>query len=175
MSTIISQNISSGTIHDIKYIAPWMMLWYNIVSYIILSDTYIVSWIIYYFLYQNDAWYMISCMLYDIFQNSLWSTTTKRRHTATSRSSSVLASVSMSSGREASCNCSPPFHQNSWWIAISMINLPNYRQPCVATQPIMFYLCLFIYFYFFFIHRSFSETTRPIHPKFLGIVYSSVD
>ena len=28
---------------------------------------------------------------------------------------------------------------------------------------------------YFFIHRSFSETTRPIHTKFPGIVYSSVD
>ena len=27
---------------------------------------------------------------------------------------------------------------------------------------------------YFFIHRSFSETTRPIHTKFSGIVYSSV-
>ena len=37
-------------------------------------------------------------------------------------------------------------------------------------------LLLFIYFiiYFFFIHRSFSETTRPIITKFSGIVYSSV-
>ena len=35
---------------------------------------------------------------------------------------------------------------------------------------------IFIFlFYFFFIHRSFSETTRPIHTKFPGIVYSSVD
>ena len=32
-----------------------------------------------------------------------------------------------------------------------------------------------VFFLFFFIHRSFSETTRPIHTKFSGIVYSSVD
>ena len=48
----------------------------------------------------------------------------------------------------------------------------NYRHPCVATEPIMFCFCLF--FYFFFIHRSFSETTRPILTKFSGIVYSGV-
>ena len=40
-----------------------------------------------------------------------------------------------------------------------------------SNAPIMFYVGLFIYF---FIHRSFSETTRPIHTKFSGIVYSSV-
>ena len=32
----------------------------------------------------------------------------------------------------------------------------------------------FIYFFNFFIHRSFSETTRPILTKFSGIVYSGV-
>ena len=31
-----------------------------------------------------------------------------------------------------------------------------------------------VYFYFFFIHRSFSETTRPILTKFSGIVYSGL-
>ena len=31
-----------------------------------------------------------------------------------------------------------------------MILINNYRQPCVATQPIMFYLCLFIFFIYFF-------------------------
>ena len=66
-----------------------------------------------------------------------------------------------------------------------------YRQSCVATQPIIFYvgllsaalrsnaadyvLPLFIFLFNFFIHRSFSETTRPIHTKFSGIMYSSVD
>ena len=34
---------------------------------------------------------------------------------------------------------------------------------------------IFIFLFYFFIHRSFSETTRPIHTKFSGIVYSSVD
>ena len=37
-------------------------------------------------------------------------------------------------------------------------------------------LPLFIFIFFiFFIHRSFSETTGPIHTKFSGIVYSSAD
>ena len=51
-----------------------------------------------------------------------------------------------------------------------------YRHPCVATEPIMFNLLLFIYLYFFyfFIHSSFSETTRPILTKFSVIVYSGV-
>ena len=35
-------------------------------------------------------------------------------------------------------------------------------------------LLLFILFYFFIIRRSFSETTRPILTKFLGVVYSGV-
>ena len=48
----------------------------------------------------------------------------------------------------------------------------NYRQPCVATQAADYVLPLF--FFFFFIHRSFSETTRPILTKFSGIVYSGV-
>ena len=61
-----------------------------------------------------------------------------------------------------------------------MGNIALYRQPCVATQPIMFYVGLFLFlsaalrsnaadyvllrfiFYLFFIHRSFSETTQPI-------------
>ena len=77
------------------------------------------------------------------------------------------------------------------WEKAKLIGLDprnNYRQPCVATQPIMFYVGLLsaalrsnapIMFYvslfiYFFIHRSFSETTRPIHTKFSGIVYSSV-
>ena len=47
-----------------------------------------------------------------------------------------------------------------------------YRHPCLATELIMFYFCLFIFY--FFIHRSFSETTRPILTKFSGIVYSGV-
>ena len=69
----------------------------------------------------------------------------------------------------------------------------NNRHPSVVTEPIMFYFCLlsaafrsnaadyvlrrfiYLFIYFFFIHRSFSETTRPIHTKFSGIVYSSVD
>ena len=36
-----------------------------------------------------------------------------------------------------------------------------------SKAPIMFYLCLFYLFIFFnfFIHRSFSETTRPILTK----------
>ena len=50
-----------------------------------------------------------------------------------------------------------------------------HRHPCVATDPIMFCFCLFfIYFYLFFIHRLFSETTRRISTKFSGIVYSGV-
>ena len=70
-----------------------------------------------------------------------------------------------------------------------------YRHPCVATvadyvllQFIIgtrvrstkvadYVLLLFIYFFIFiifFIHRSFSETTRPILTKFSGIVYSGV-
>ena len=36
-------------------------------------------------------------------------------------------------------------------------------------------LPLFIIFNYFFIHRSFPETTRPILTKFSGIVYSGVD
>ena len=48
-----------------------------------------------------------------------------------------------------------------------------YRHPCVATEQIMFYFCLFFLF-IFFIHRLFSETTRPILTKFSGIVYSGV-
>ena len=48
-----------------------------------------------------------------------------------------------------------------------------YRQPCVATRLLCFATVYFILFYFF-IHRSFSETTRPILTKFSGIVYSDV-
>ena len=29
-----------------------------------------------------------------------------------------------------------------------------YRQPCVATQPIMFYLCLFYFSFFFFFYST---------------------
>ena len=44
-----------------------------------------------------------------------------------------------------------------------------------SKAPIMFYLCLFYFlFFYFFIHRSFSETTRPILTKFSGIVYSGL-
>ena len=46
-----------------------------------------------------------------------------------------------------------------------------YRYPCVATVA-DYVLLLFILF--FFIHRSFSETTRSIFAKFSGIVYSCV-
>ena len=35
-------------------------------------------------------------------------------------------------------------------------------------------LFIFIFYFIFFIHRSFSETTRPILTKFSGIVYSGV-
>ena len=49
-----------------------------------------------------------------------------------------------------------------------------YRHPCVATRA-DYVLLRFIYFiFFFFIQRSFSETTRPILTKFSGIVYSGV-
>ena len=54
------------------------------------------------------------------------------------------------------------------------MNCVYYRQPCVATQPIMFYLCLFYLFFIFFIQLSFSKTTGPILTKFPGIVYSGV-
>ena len=62
-----------------------------------------------------------------------------------------------------------------WQSQVQMHLSDNYRQPCVATQPIMFCYGLFFYFYFyFFIHRSFTETTQPILTKFSGIVYSGV-
>ena len=48
-----------------------------------------------------------------------------------------------------------------------------YRHPCLATEPIMFHFCLFIFF-ILIIHRSFSKTTRPIFAKYSGIVYSGV-
>ena len=35
-------------------------------------------------------------------------------------------------------------------------------------------LFIYLFIYFFFIHRSFSETTRPILTKFSGIVYSGL-
>ena len=84
---------------------------------------------------------------------------------------------------------------SAWWGLASetVIDRINYRQPCVATQPIMFcyglfyllsaalrsnaadyVLPLFIYFFLFFIQLSFSETTGPILTKFSEIVYSSV-
>ena len=45
-----------------------------------------------------------------------------------------------------------------------------------STKVADYVLLLFIYFLFlfFFIHRSFSETTWPILTKFSGIVYSGV-
>jgi len=70
-------------------------------------------------------------------------------------------------------NGDPHFSDLSVYKCLYLISHDYYRQPCVATQPIMFYVGLF-FIYFFFIHRSFSETTRPIHTKFSGIVYSSV-
>ena len=33
------------------------------------------------------------------------------------------------------------------------------------------FIFIYLFIYLFFIHRSFSETTRPIHTKFSGIVY----
>ena len=51
------------------------------------------------------------------------------------------------------------------------INMNYYRHPCVATVA-DYVLLLFIFI--FFIHRSFSETTRPILTKFSGIVYSGL-
>ena len=47
-----------------------------------------------------------------------------------------------------------------------------YRHPCVATEPIMFYFCLF--FYFFLYWPFVLKTTLPILTKFSGIVYSGV-
>ena len=52
------------------------------------------------------------------------------------------------------------------------VNMNYYRHLCVASEPIMFYYCLFLFF--IFIHRSLSETTRPILTKYSGIVYSGV-
>ena len=60
------------------------------------------------------------------------------------------------------------------YIQMIMNQNHNYRHPCVATEPIMFCFCLLIFFSFFFIHRSFSETIQPIFTKFSGIVYSGV-
>ena len=49
------------------------------------------------------------------------------------------------------------------------------RSNAVADYVLLLFIFhLFIYFIFFFIHRSFSETARPIITKFSGIVYSGV-
>ena len=72
-------------------------------------------------------------------------------------------------------NISSPFLNHTLFLKRSKFPIPDYRQPCVATQPIMFYVGLFIYlFLFYFFYSPFSETTRPIHTKFSGIVYYSV-
>ena len=42
-----------------------------------------------------------------------------------------------------------------------------------ADYVFLLFIFSFLVFYFF-IHRSFSETTRPILTKFSGIVYSGV-
>ena len=49
---------------------------------------------------------------------------------------------------------------------------PSLSEP-LRSNGADYVLLLFIYFYFF-IHRSFSETTQPILTKFSGIVYSGV-
>ena len=46
------------------------------------------------------------------------------------------------------------------------------RSNAVADYVLLLFIYLFILF--FLIHRSFSETARPIITKFSGIVYSGV-
>ena len=43
-----------------------------------------------------------------------------------------------------------------------------------ADYVLLLFIFLLLFLYLFFIHRSFSETTRPILTKFSGIVYSGV-
>ena len=61
------------------------------------------------------------------------------------------------------------------YIVIHVVLLSAALRSNAADYVLRRFIYLFIYFLFFFIHRSFSETTRPIHTKFSGIVYSSVD
>ena len=46
-----------------------------------------------------------------------------------------------------------------------------YRQPCVATQPIMFYLCLFIYFYFCYSTLVLRNYRTESHQIFRNCVF----
>ena len=46
-----------------------------------------------------------------------------------------------------------------------------YRQPCVATQPIMFYLCLFFFIYFFYSTLVLRNYRTDSHQIFRNCVF----
>ena len=63
----------------------------------------------------------------------------------------------------------------SFQLAIIYIHIDMYRLLSAPLRSNGGRLCFAtVFFYLFFIHRSFSETTRPILTKFSGIVYSGV-
>ena len=52
-----------------------------------------------------------------------------------------------------------------------LLSKNNYRQPCVATQPIMFYLCLFKKKFFFYSTLVLRNHRTDFHEIFRNCVF----